>query len=290
MSIMENKGNPVKNIFMVILGNALIAFAVNTLILENGIVCGGVSGVGSAIEFYFGIPLSLTVAILNVILFFLGLWYFGKGFAASILVSTFVFPAFLEAFDRIPSLHGYLDDSLLAMVIGGCLIGIGIGIVIKANASTGGVEILAQCIAKQFKLPVHTVLNVVDVAVLVLQFAYSDTTNVIYGVIMTFVTSAMLKKTLLSGRSLIQLTVMSDRYEEIREMILRDIDAGVTMMIAEKGFTKQESKVLTSVVPHKKLPLMKTKIQEIDPMAFMIVANIAEVGGQGFSIERQSSM
>ena len=107
---------------------------------------------------------------------------------------------------------------------------------------------------------------------------------------MTFVVSAMLKKTLLSGRSLIQLTVMSDRYEEIREMILSEIDAGVTMMIAEKGYTKQESKLLTSVVPHKKLPLMKTKIQEIDPMAFIIVANIAEVGGQGFSIDRQSSM
>lgn len=287
MGSIENKSTPLKNMFMILLGNALIAFAVNTLVLENGIVCGGVSGVGSAIEYYFGVPLSLTVAILNVILFFLGLWYFGKGFAASILVSTIVFPVFLEVFNKIPSLHGYLDDSLLAMVIGGCLIGVGIGVVIKANASTGGVEILAQCIAKQFKLPVHTVLNVVDVVVLLLQFGYSDTTNAIYGVIMTFVTSSMIKKTLLSGRSLIQITVMSDRYEEIREMILRDMDAGVTMMIAEKGFTKQESKLLTSVVPHKKLPLMKAKIQEIDPMAFIIVANIEEVGGQGFSIERQ---
>lgn len=276
-----------KNIFMILLGNALIAFAVNTLILENGIVCGGVSGIGSAMEYYFHLPLSLTVAILNLILFVLGLIYFGKGFAMSILVSTFVFPVFLEVFDRIPALHGYLDDSLLAMVIGGCLIGVGIGIVIKANASTGGVEILAQVISKQFKLPVHTVLNVVDVFVLVMQIAYSDTTNVIYGVIMTFVTSTVLKKTLLSGRSLIQITVMSDYYEEIREMILKDIDAGVTMMIAEKGFTKQESKLLTSVVPHKKLPLMKAKIQAIDPMAFIIVANIEEVGGQGFSIERQ---
>ena len=290
MGIIENKVNPVKNIFLVILGNALIAFAVNTLILENGIVCGGVSGIGSAVEYYLGVPISLTVAILNVILFFLGLFYFGKGFAASILVSTIVFPAFLEAFGRVSLLHGYLDDSLLAMVIGGCMIGVGIGIVINANASTGGVEILAQCIAKQFKFPVHTVLNIVDVAVLLFQLGYSDTTNVIYGVIMTFVVSAMLKKTLLSGRSLIQLTVMSDRYEEIREMILSEIDAGVTMMIAEKGYTKQESKLLTSVVPHKKLPLMKTKIQEIDPMAFIIVANIAEVGGQGFSIDRQSSM
>lgn len=277
----------IKNILLIILGNALMAFAVNTLILENGIVCGGVSGIGSAAEYYFGIPLSATVAVLNILLFFLGLWCFGKGFAMSIVVSTFIFPVFLEIFDRIPSLHGYLDDSLLAMVIGGCLVGAGIGIVIKANASTGGVDILAQFISKQFKIPVHLVLNVIDVMILVFQIGYSDTTNIIYGIIMTFVTSAVLKKTLLSGRSLIQITVMSDYYEEIREMILHEIDAGVTMMIAEKGFTKEESKLLTSVVPHQKLPMMKAKIQAIDPMAFIIVANIEEVGGLGFSIDRQ---
>ena len=95
MGIIENKVNPVKNIFLVILGNALIAFAVNTLILENGIVCGGVSGIGSAIQHYFNVPLSVTVAVLNVVLFILGLFAFGKGFAASILISTIVFPVFL---------------------------------------------------------------------------------------------------------------------------------------------------------------------------------------------------
>ena len=266
MGSIENKSTPLKNMFMILLGNALIAFAVNTLVLENGIVCGGVSGVGSAIEYYFGVPLSLTVAILNVILFFLGLWYFGKGFAASILVSTIVFPVFLEVFNKIPSLHGYLDDSLLAMVIGGCLIGVGIGVVIKANASTGGVEILAQCIAKQFKLPVHTVLNVVDVVVLLLQFGYSNTTNAIYGVIMTFVTSSMIKKTLLSGRSLIQITVMSDRYEEIREMMLRHARMEIELRGEYTGIREMRKHVAwyTAGYPHS--AQLRAAVNEVQSM------------------------
>lgn len=275
------------NLLQILLGNAFMAFAVNTLILENGIICGGVSGIGSAAEYYFGLPVSIVVAILNMALFFLGLWTFGKGFAMSIIISTFAFPAFLEIFDRIPVLHGYLEDPLLAMVIGGCLVGAGIGIVIKANASTGGVDILAQFIHKKFHVPVHIVLNVIDVLILVFQITYSDTTNVIYGIIMTFVSSTMLKKTLLSGRSLIQLTIISDFYEEIREMILKDMDAGVTLMLSEKGYTRKDSKLITSVIPYQKLPKMKAKIQKIDPMAFIIVAKIEEVGGQGFSIERQ---
>lgn len=276
------------NLFKILLGNACMAFAVNTLILEHGIICGGVSGIGSAVEHYLGISVSLMVVILNVALFFLGLWAFGKSFAMSIIISTFAFPAFLELFDRIPALHGYLEDPLLAMVIGGCLVGFGIGIVIKANASTGGVDILAQFIHKKFHVPVHVVLNVIDICILVLQITYSNTTNVIYGIIMTFVTSAMLKRTLLSGRSLIQITVISDFYEEIRGIILNDMDAGVTMMLSEKGYTRKDSKLLTTVIPYQKLPKMKEKIQQIDPMAFIIVAKIEEVGGQGFSIERQS--
>lgn len=274
------------NLSLILFGNACIAFAVNTLILEHGIICGGVSGLGSAAQHYFGVPVSLVVAILNIVLFFLGLKVFGKKFAMSIIISTFSFPFFLEIFDRSP-FHGYLDDPLLAMVIGGCLIGFGIGIVIKANASTGGVDILAQYIYKQFDIPVHVVLNVIDVLILAFQITYSDTTNVIYGIIMTFVTSTMLKKTLSSGRSLVQLTIISDAYEDIKKMILHEMDAGVTMILSETGYTEKSSKLITSVIPYQKLPKMKERIREIDPVAFIIVAKIEEVGGKGFTMERQ---
>lgn len=274
------------NLLLILFGNACIAFAVNTLILEHGIICGGVSGIGSAVEHYFGIPVSLVVGILNIALFFLGLKVFGKEFAMSIIISTFAFPAFLEFFDRSP-FHGYLNDSLLAMVIGGCLVGLGIGVVIKANASTGGVDILAQYIHKKFEIPVYIVLNVIDVLILAFQITYSDTTNVIYGIIMTFVSSTMLKKTLSSGRSLIQLTIISDSYEEIKKMILHEMDAGVTMILSEKGYTEKSSKLITTVIQYQKLPKMKENIREIDPMAFIIVAKIEEVGGKGFTMERQ---
>ena len=279
----------VLNLFQILLGNACMAFAVNTLILEHGIICGGVSGIGSAAEYYFGLPLSVVVAILNVGLFFLGLWYFGKEFAMSIIISTFAFPVFLEVFDRIPALHGYLTDPLMAMVIGGAFVGFGIGLVIRANASTGGVDILAQFISKQFKIPVHIVLNVIDVLILVFQIGYSNTTNIIYGIALTFVSSAVLNKTLSSGRSLIQLTVISDSFEEIKKVVLHEMDAGVTMLLTEKGYTEENSKMVMTVIPYKKLPAIKTKVLAIDPKAFIIVSKVDEVGGVGFTVERTYS-
>lgn len=278
--------NKLLSFIQILFGNACIAFAVNTLILEHGIICGGVSGLGSAVEYYFGIPLSGTVAIINTALFLLGLKSFGKEFAMSILISTFSFPVFLEIFNRIPALHGYLDDPLLAMVIGGCFVGFGIGLVIRTKASTGGVEILAQFIHKQWGKPVHTVLNIIDVLILLFQITYSDTTHIIYGIIMTFVSSAILNKTLTSGRSLIQLTIISDYHEEMRKIILHDMDAGVTMLMSEKGYTHENSKLLMTIIPYTKLPMIKSKILEIDPMAFIVVSKVEEVGGMGFTVER----
>jgi uncharacterized membrane-anchored protein YitT (DUF2179 family) len=275
------------NLIQILLGNACIAFAVNTLILEHGIICGGVSGLASAVEHYWGLPLSWTVAILNIALFFLGLKSFGKEFAMSILISTFSFPIFLDLFDRIPAFHNYLDDSLLAMVIGGCIVGFGIGLVIRAKASTGGVEILAQFIHKQFKKPVHLVLNIIDVLILLFQITYSDTTHIIYGIILTFVSSAVLNKTLLAGRSLIQLTIISDHHEEMRDIILHDMDAGVTMLMSEKGYTHENSKLLMTIIPYAKLPIIKSKILAIDPLAFIVVSKVDEVGGMGFTVERK---
>ena len=148
-------------------------------------------------------------------------------------------------------------------------------------------DIIAQYIHKILEIAVYLVLTVIDVLILAFQITYSDTTNVIYGIIMTFVSSTMLKKTLSSGRSLIQLTIISDSYEEIKKMILHEMDAGVTMILSEKGYTEKSSKLITTVIPYQKLPKLKEKIHEIDPMAFIIVAKIEEVGGQGFTMERQ---
>lgn len=157
---------------------------------------------------------------------------------------------------------------------------------LKANASTGGVDILALFINKKFNIPVHIVLNAIDITVLIFQISFSDSTHIIYGIVMTFITSTMLNKTLSAGQSLIQLTVISDSYDEIRKVILHDMDAGVTMLMSEKGYTEKNSKLVTSIIPYRKLPDIKKRVLEIDPLAFVIVSRVDEVGGKGFTISR----
>ena len=276
------------NLVFIIVGNIFIALAVNTLILENNIIVGGTSGIGNVLNHYFQIPVSLTVGCLNVVLFLLGLFFIGKAFAMTTLISTFLFPIFLQFFESHAMFHHYLDDPLLAAILAACLVGVGIGLILKANASTGGVDILAILLNKKFGFPVHIVLNCIDLSILVLQFTFNDTTHVLYGVMIVMITAVVLNKTLTQGTSLVQLTVISDYYEDIKKIILYDYDAGVTLLASEKGYTKETSKVLLSVMPYRKLPAIKAKIHEIDPLAFVIVSHVEEVGGKGFTLEKRN--
>lgn len=273
------------NFIYIIIGNVFIAFSISTLILENNIIVGGVSGIGIVMNHYFALPVSLSVGILNLVLFVLGLLFLGKVFAMTTLVSTFIFPLLLQFFENQALFHGYLQDPLLACVMAGCMIGIGIGLILKVNASTGGVDILAIILNKKFNVPVYLVLNCLDLGVLLLQFTFNDTTHVIYGIVTVVLTSFMLNKTLASGTSLIQIVIMSQHYQDIKNMILHDVDAGVTLLAAEKGYTEEESRLVLSVIPYRKLPSIKEKVNQIDPKAFVIVSQIEEVGGNGFTYE-----
>ncbi len=185
--------------------------------------------------------------------------------------------------------HHYLEDPLLAAILAACLVGVGIGLILKANASTGGVDILAILLNKKFGFPVHIVLNCIDLSILVLQFTFNDTTHVIYGIMIVMITAVVLNKTLTQGTSLVQLTVISDHYEDIKQSILHEFDAGVTLLASEKGFTQENSKLLLSVLPYRKLPAIKAKIHEIDPVAFVIVSHVEEVGGKGFTLEKRNA-
>ncbi len=285
----KNMKQKILNLVYIIIGNIFIALAVNTLILENHIIVGGTSGIGNVLNHYFNIPVSLSVGCLNVCLFLVGLFFIGKKFAMTTLLSTFLFPIILQFFETHAMFHHYLEDPLLAAILAACLVGVGIGLILKANASTGGVDILAILLNKKFGFPVHIVLNCIDLSILVLQFTFNDTTHVIYGIMIVMITAVVLNKTLTQGTSLVQLTVISDHYEDIKQSILHEFDAGVTLLASEKGFTQENSKLLLSVLPYRKLPAIKAKIHEIDPVAFVIVSHVEEVGGKGFTLEKRNA-
>lgn len=270
----------------IILGNVFVAFAVSTLVLENQLISGGVTGLGIVTNHYTGINISLIVGIINVLLFLLGLFFIGKKFALSTLISTFAFPVLLEFFNTNAIFHNYCQDTLLAVVLAGCLVGIGVGLMIRSDASSGGMDIIAIILNRKLGIPVFIMVNVFDFIILCMQATFSNPTKILYSIVLVFVTSFMLNKTLTKGSKMVQLIVISDCHEMIKKMIIEEADAGVTSLYSQKGFNETDTKTLLTIIPPVKLTKIKEQIKLIDPVAFMVVATVDEVSGRGYTLER----
>lgn len=273
-------------VFGVLIGNAILAFTVAAFIVPHGVIMGGATGIGLTIAHYVPIDLSVIIFIVNSILFVLGAAVLGKKFAIATIASTFIYPTFLSIMQKIPGIDGLTDNLMLATLYAGALLGVGIGLIVRVGSSTGGTDILALVFNKWFHIPMAGLLYVIDFLVLGGQVLFSDTEQIMYGILMLVLETTILNKVMLLGQSQIQLFIISEEYEHIREKMLKELDAGVTMVHIETGYGQENRKGVLCVIPNRKLYSVKELVQAIDPKAFITITQINEVRGRGFTMER----
>ncbi|WP_101694860.1 YitT family protein [Dorea phocaeensis] len=271
----------------VLAGNLILAFTVSAFMVPHGIIMGGATGMGLTISHYFPIDLSLIIFIVNAILFVLGAVVLGKKFALTTIISTFVYPTFLSVVRQIPGVADMTDNIMLATIYGGALLGLGIGLIVRVGASTGGTDILALVFNKWFHIPVAALLYVVDFTVLGMQVFFSNSEQILYGILALILTTIVLNCVMLMGQSQIQLFIITELYEEVKEKMLKEIDAGVTMVHIETGYGKKQQQGVLCVIPKRKLYSVKELVQMVDPKAFITITQINEVRGRGFTLERR---
>lgn len=276
----------VNTVFGVLVGNAILAFTVVAFIVPHGVIMGGATGIGLTIAHYVPVDLSIIIFIVNSILFVLGATVLGKKFAVATIASTFIYPTFLSIVQKIPGIDGLTDNLMLATLYAGALLGVGIGLIVRVGSSTGGTDIVALVLNKWFHIPVAGLLYVIDFLVIGGQVFFSDTEQIMYGVLMLVLETAILNKVMLLGQSQIQLFIISEEYEHIREKMLKELDAGVTMVHVETGYGQENQKGVLCIIPNRKLYSVKELVQSIDPKAFITITQINEVRGRGFSMER----
>lgn len=270
----------------VLFGNALLAFGVAAFIVPQGMITGGATGLGIAINRFFGMDISLAVAICNVVLFIAGVLCLGKKFALTTIVSTVVYPMFLSMFTASEWIGNLTDNMILATAYAGMLIGASVGIVIRFGASTGGMDIPPLILNKKFGIPVAVSMYVTDFAVLMLQVFTASAEQVLYGILIVILSSIMLNYVCLAGQKKIQVMIISQKHEEILNVLLRELDLGVTLFHIETGYLQKQGKAVVCVTNSRKLFSIQETVQNLDPKAFMSVTHINEVRGRGFTLDR----
>lgn len=276
-----------KNLLYILAGNTIYALAVTLFILPNGLITGGTTGLALFFYHQFGLPIQVFVSAFNVTMFVLGAIVLGKKFALTTIVSTFYYPFILSVFQNMPMIGKMTDDKILAVLFAGLMIGGGIGIVLRAGASTGGMDIPPLVLNKKFGISVSGSMNVMDTGILLLQMVFSDRESVLYGILLVLTYTTVLNKVLQMGQAKMQVKIVSSHYEEINHAIATQLDRGVTLLKSVTGYLKQDGYVVMSVVSHRELVQLNRLIQEIDPHAFIVVNQVNEVRGRGFTMKKK---
>lgn len=277
----------IKSIFSVILGNFLYALTVTLFLIPADLVTGGTTGIALTMNHLWRIPLSGFVLIFNIAMLLLGLVVLGKSFAVTTVASTFLYPLFLSFCQRIAGGLVLTEDLLLCTVFSGLGIGISLGIVIRAGASTGGMDIPPLVLHKLFRIPVSVSLYAFDFCILLMQTVIRPFENILYGMILVIIYTMVLEKMLIIGKSRIELKIISQKYPQISDAILSKVDRGVTLLTCEGGYLHQESQLVLSVISSRELIKVERLVRDIDPECFMVVSKVSEVRGRGFSMSKQ---
>jgi len=227
------------------------------------------------------------VLIFNVAMLVLGWVILGKAFAMTTVASTFLYPASLELCDWIYGDLVLTNDLLLCTVFTGLGIGIALGIVIRAGASTGGMDIPPLVLQKLLRVPVSVSMYAFDFCILLTNIFFRPVENVLYGILLVLIYTIVLNKMLLLGSSRIELKIVSEKSDEICGAILRQLDRGVTLLDGEGGYLRQRGHVLLSVISDRELIKVEKIVHSIDPECFMIISRVSEVSGRGFSMEKR---
>ena len=269
-----------------VIGNALIAFAICAFVIPNEFMLGGSTGIALTLQILLPLRLSVWSAIINGTLFLLGWVFLGKEFAATSLLSTVLYPAIMAVFELFPLGSLFPEDRLTCAIFCALFSGLGIGIVIRAGGSTGGMDI-PSCILQKYKnIPVGTSLMFFDIAVVVMQVCIHGLTGVLHSVIIILIMSVTINRAVVTGEQKVQIIIFSPLYDQIRQVLLESMDSGVTMLNIETGYESNQQKAVYSVVYAKKYPAIRDAVLKLDPKAFIVTADVTNVNGQGYTISR----
>lgn len=271
---------------LIIVGTGLMALSINSVFDAAGLVTGGFSGVAIIVKAWTenlidgGIPLWITNFGLNIPLFVLGAKLRGFSFVKKAVIGEISLSAWLAVQPVFPLVG---DDLLLAAVYGGVIQGVGIGLVFLGRGTTGGTDMMAALIQNKIRhYSISQVMQFIDGIVVIMGMYVFGIQRALYAIIAVYLV-AKISDSIIEGLKFSKAAyIVTDKPEEVSQMIMDEIGRGVTGIYARGMYSENDKLMLFCAVSKKEIVILKERVGEIDPQAFVIVADAREVHGEGF--------
>lgn len=264
-----------------ILGSFIMAAGTSLFLLPNQLSSGGVAGIATIIYYLLKIPMGTTILAINIPLFAFSAYRIGKNFLVKSLVGTISFSLFIDILDKIQPIT---EDRLLACIYGGIIIGLGTAIILKANSSTGGSDLVSY-LAKSYKPELRTsnIIIIIDIVIVALNVIFFKEIEIgLYSAIAIYIMGKIID-IIFEGIYFTKLIfIVSDKNEKIAKEIGEHIKRGTTGLIGKGMYTKKDKLVLMCATSRGDVAKVKNIARKIDPKSFIIITNSREVYGKGF--------
>ncbi|MCD4791542.1 MAG: YitT family protein [Bacteroidales bacterium] len=269
---------------LIIIGSFILASGFVFFITPYKIVPGGVYGISIVLHYLLGTPVGLMALCFDIPLTLIGIKILGPRFGIKTVIG-FVLTAFFV--DGLTYFWGenplVEDDALLSSIFGGVLIGLGLGLIFKAKATSGGSDVVAMIIGKYTKLPLGQLMIAVDSVIVVFGLiVFQDWKIPLYSLLVIFITGKVIDVVLQGISYDKSLFIVSEKPQELRDKIINDLNRGGTFIQGKGMYNGNERTIIYTVVNRRELAILQEFINSVDPRAFMTVINANEIIGNGF--------
>ena len=286
-----------KDYLQIIVGSVITAAAINVFLVPHKIAPGGVTGIATVIYYLSGgrFSVGVTMLILNIPLFIIGIKFIGGRFALRTLFSTILLSFVIDTTEPFTKyfIEHYLiklqnvtstPDLLLYSLFGGFFMGAGLGLVLRSGATTGGTDLAAKIVHHFIpNITMGQLLLLIDSGVIIFAaVSFNSFLLALYAIVSLFISSKVIDAILEGVNFAKAVFIISDKSDDIARHILTELDRGVTALKGTGMFTRNDKQVLYCVLHRGQLPLLKEFVKKIDPSAFVILSDVREVLGEGF--------
>jgi len=269
---------------VITIGVLFYTFAWADMLIPNGIASGGLTGACTILNFATGIPVYLSYIVINGLLILLGTFILGKGFGFKTLYAIGLSTLGLDFLAGMEFLHVFFDNKLLLVIVAAIIESIGITCILARGGSTGGTDIVALIVNKFWPVSLGKVFLAMDVFIIasILLIPGKTVEDMVYGDVAMVIFSVFVDWVLLGRNSTWQIMVFSNKYKEIADTVIHDLNRGVTALDAQGWYSGESKKVLLIMVRKPELHTITKTVKEIDPSAFVTVSSASTVYGEGF--------
>lgn len=271
----------IQNAIMVVVGSVFYAVGISLFLEPNNLAPGGVSGIGIMVNYLTPLSVGAVTLILNIPLMIIGLIKLGRAFAVSTGIGVLLTSVLVDVFSLIKPIT---DDRLLASIAGGAILAVGLALIFKTGATTGGVDIVIRLLRLKFKhIKSGAIMFMIDGTISLLSyFVYRDFDIALYAVLSLIVSSLVMDLVLYGGDEAKLAFIVTEKQDEIVKYVLDNLDIGASVLNATGAYSKSLKHIVLCATRKQLLPRLEEIVLECDKDSFMIVTSASEIYGEGF--------